>query len=95
MLLEPIESFLRNGLDRCSQLSIESEEKVVGQFGNVFHAITKRGKVKCHPAQAVVKIATKSPVFDHGIQILVGRGNDSHIHGESFVPADPLELPPL
>src|SRR3990170_4640256 len=63
-----------------------------GQRQDVLASLTQRRDEQREHVQAVVEILAEVQPGDAGWQILVGRAEDAHIHGEEARVADAAEL---
>ena len=67
-------------------------EKIAGQGGNVLAALGETRNMNADHVQAVEQVFPEVAVANQLFQILVGGGNDAHIHMDRGGTADPVEF---
>src|SRR5215470_503887 len=65
----------------------ELVEEIPGQNGDVFSAVAQRRNEEGNHVQAIEQILTKSAAGDFLFKILVCRGENAHVDGQSLVRA--------
>src|SRR5882762_11026308 len=63
----------------------EFSQEISGQRGDVFLAVAQCRNVERNYVEAIEKILAKRAARDLLFEMLVGRGDDPHIHAQSFV----------
>src|SRR6266849_230890 len=69
----------------------EFAQKISRERRNIFSAITQRRDVKGDHVETVEEILAKGAARNLLIEILIGCGDDAHVHAQSFVGPDTLE----
>src|ERR1039458_2349791 len=64
---------------------------MIGEEGNLFADFPQRRHVNMDHLDAVVEIFAEVPLDDLGLEILVGGGEDAHIHGDGGASADAFQ----
>jgi len=70
-------------------------EKMDQQARDVLLALAKRRRLQGEDVQAVIEVRPKRTLLGQGGQILVGGGQDAHVHLPGLVAAEALEFPVL
>ena len=60
-------------------------DKIIGQQQNVRTTFPQRRQEDGEHIEAVIEVGTKGPLVDFFFQVLVGSGDDAHIHAAPFV----------
>ena len=74
-------------LGRDAVVRARALEEVVGQRPDVRAALAQRRQREREDGQPVVEVLSKAPLTDRRPEVLVGRGDDPHVHG--LVPGGP------
>src|SRR5713226_4794262 len=69
----------------------EFAKKISRERRNIFSSIAQRRDIKRNHVEAVEKILAKSAARNLLIEILIGCGDDAHVHAQSFVGPNTLE----
>ncbi len=67
-------------------------EKVDEQIRDVFAALSKRRKLKPSDIESIVEVLPEAFLGDGDEQVLIGRGNDSHVDVNRLVLSDAANL---
>ncbi|MNF80821.1 hypothetical protein D3C84_630740 [compost metagenome] len=74
------------------QLLGGAAEEMLGQGRNVFATIRQPWNVDADHVQAVEQVLSELARVHQGFQVLVGGGDDAHVHLDRYMAADPVEL---
>ena len=66
-------------------------QEMAGQQLDVLAPLAQRGQVQRHDVDPVEQVLAEAARADQGGQVLVGGGDDAHVHRDALGPADPLE----
>src|SRR5437764_13212154 len=60
---------------------------------DIFAPLAQRGNEDGKNFQPIVKIAAETLLLDHPLQVLVGGGDQAHVHGDGAGAAEAFEFP--
>src|SRR5271168_5046452 len=92
VLLEGFHHVIRNAVDRLTHSLGERSNEVSHQQRDVFFAFAQRRQRNREDVQPIVEIGTELALLDHRFQILIGGGNDAHIHAHRASSSESFEL---
>src|SRR5258705_6737567 len=82
----------RNFVDPLVHSSCGKCREVPDQFRNVFGSLSESWNVDRKYSQSIVEILAKCPLLDHGSQITMSGGDQSHINLVRAIATKPLEF---
>ena len=72
-------------------LVVADLQKMLDQQGNIFPALAQRRHLQCHDVETIVEIFTEAAFAHFVLQILIGRGYQTHIDGYGLYTTHPLK----
>ena len=91
-LTQLVHGRIRNALGLHAQLLRTALQKVAGQHGHVFAALTQCRQAQADHIQAVVQVFAEHAFLDALLQVLVGRSDHAHIGFDSAVATHAVEM---
>src|SRR4249919_2494918 len=90
--LEAFERGLAEPLRRRVELAGGGGEEAFGECGHVVPAIAQRRQLQAHDVEAMQQVRAELAFGDEAFEVLVGGGDDAHVHADQFAAADAEEL---
>src|ERR1035438_5381728 len=89
---EAVPYFVANALHRLSERSVQQLHKMIDQRGYILRTLAQGRQVNSNDVEPVVKILSKSLLFDKAFQALIGAGDNPGVQCYTPAAAEPLVL---